>query len=413
MWIKMSSDNLIKVPAGDFRVGEEERKAVLEVLDSHRITEGVKLKEFEELFAEYIGTKYAVGVNSGTSALICGLTALKYHKGYDIKEGTKIITSPLTYTATSNAIVLAGFEPVYVDIDEDTFNITPDNISKLLESVDDVSQYSLILPVHLLGYPCEMNKINKIAKKYGLETFEDSAEAIGTTINGKKCGSMSLLSAFSFFIAHNIQVGEMGAITTDDPEIMRLLRKIKANGRMCDCIRCTRMTSGCPKIKAYKGQDDFDPRFKHDLIGYNFKTMDFQAAIGITQLKRAKWIIKKRFENVKYFNEGLKEFEDSLKLPKLDRNVSYITYPIIIRNSNKLDLGKLRKELEIHGIETRSLFGSIPTQQPAYSYLKDQYKDKLPVSDYIGANGFYIGCHQYLTDKNLEYVVKTFKKVLK
>lgn len=405
--------NKRKIHAGDFRVNEEEKSAVLEVLDSHRITEGEKLREFETLFAEYIGTKYAIGVNSGTSALICGLTALKYHDGYNINNGSKIITTPLTYTATSNAILLSGFEPVYVDIDKDTFCITPDNISELLEGFGDTNQFSLILPVHLLGYPCEMDKINKIAKKYGLKTFEDSAEAIGTTYKGKKVGSMSILSAYSFFIAHNIQVGEMGAVTTDDPELMRLLKKVKANGRMCDCLTCTRMTLGCPKIKSQNYGSDFDPRFKHDLIGYNFKTMDIQASIGITQLNKADWIIKTRYNNVKYYNEGLDDFSDLLQLPRLDKNVSYITYPLVVKEPQKLKVQKLREKLEEKGIETRPLFGSIPTQQPAYSHLKNQYKDKLPVSDYIGENGFYIGCHQYLNHEDLEYVVKTFKKVLK
>lgn len=408
---QITSENMKTIRAGDFRIEAEEKSAVLEVLDSNQITEGVKLREFEEIFADYIGTKYAVGVNSGTSALICGLTALKYHEK-NIR-GFKVITTPLTYAATSNAIMLSGFEPVFVDINEDTFCITPKNIEKLLESVDDPEQFSIILPVHLLGFPCEMDKINKIARKYGLITFEDSSEAIGTIYKGKKVGSMSLLSTYSFYIAHNIQVGEMGAITTDDMELMRLLKKIKANGRMCDCLNCTRMTSGCPKIRAQRKVEDFDPRFKHDLIGYNFKTMDIQAAIGINQIKKADWIIKRRYENVKYYNESLAEFEDLIKLPKLDKNVSYITYPLIIKDPNKLKAGNLRESLNNYGIETRPIFGSIPTQQPAYSFLKDEYEDKLPVADYIGINGFYIGCHQYLNDEDLEYVVKIFKKVLK
>jgi len=381
-------------------------------LESGHITEGVNVREFEKLFAEYIETKYAVAVSSGTSALICGLTTLKHHKEFSVNEPTKIVTTPLTYIATSNAIVVTGFEPVYVDVDKETFGITPENIETHLEEVDDINEYCLILPVHLLGYPCDMDRINKIAGKYGLKTFEDSSEAHGTIFNGRKVGSMSLLSAFSFYIAHNIQVGEMGAITTNDLDITRLIRKIKANGRMCDCLICTRTTTGCPRIKSYEGEDDFDPRFTHEFVGYNFKTMEFQAVLGITQLKKAEWITKRRLENVKYLNERLEKFSDLLRLPKFDKNVSYMAYPIVLKNPFKLPRKKMRKGLEEHGIETRPLFGCIPTQQPAYEYLKKQYEGKLPVAEFIGLNGFYIGCHQYLMQDDLDYIGDVFEELL-
>lgn len=403
----------MKITVGDFRIGREGRRVINEVLDSGRITEGEKVKEFEKKWAKFIGTKYAIAVNSGTSALISGLTVLKHHKDYELKANAKVITTPLTYIATSNAIVLSGFEPVYVDVDKETFGIIPENIEAHLEQVDDPTEYALILPVHLIGYPCDMDKINKIAKEYGLVTFEDSAQAHGTLYKGKKTGSLSLLSDFSFYIAHNIQAGELGAITTDDYEIVRLIKKIKANGRMCDCPICTRNTTGCPKMGSHTGEDDFDPRFIHDMIGYNFKTMEFQIALGLMQLNKIDWIIKKRRENVKYLNECLEDFSDIFQLPKYDKDVSFLSYPIVITDTMKVSRKKLRKELEEHGVETRPLFGCIPTQQPAYEYLKNQYEGKLPNAEYLGKNAFYIGCHQYLTQGDLDYVVNTFKEALK
>ena len=402
----------VKIPVGDFQIRKEEKKAVMKVLDDGRISEGKSVREFERRFAEYIGTKYSIALNSGTSALIAGLTALKYHETVGVKAGTKIITTPVAYIATSNAIVTSGFEPVFVDIDRNTFGITPESIENHLETVDDIGQYSLILPVHLMGYPCDMDGINKIAKKYGLQTFEDSAQAHGTIYKGKKTGSLSLLSIFSFYIAHNIQAGEMGAITTDDAEIIRLIRKIKANGRMCDCPVCTRAEGKCPQISSHKGDDDFDPRFTHDYIGYNFKTMEFQAALGIIQLKKADWITQKRIENVKYLNEGLEQFSDILQLPEYSENVSYLAYPLVIKRPEVISRKKLRSELEKKGIETRPLFGCIPTQQPAYGYLKKEYEGKLLNAGYIGKNAFYVGCHQYLQEKDLEYLIKIFKDVL-
>jgi len=404
---------MIRIQIGDFKIEEEEKRAINEVLESGRISEGKKVREFESKWAEFVGTKYAVAVNSGTSALIAGLTALKYLPDLKIKPGSKIITSPLTYIATINAIVLSGFEPVFVDVDKETFGITPENIKKHLEGIKNPEDYSLILPVHLMGFSTDMDAINKIAKDYGLLTFEDSSQAHGTLYKGKKTGSLSLLSTFSFYIAHNIQAGELGAITTNNLEIDRIVRKLKANGRMCDCPVCLRREGKCPRLLSYEGKDDFDPRFTHDLIGYNFKTMEFPAALGCVGIGKADWIVNKRRENVKYLNEGLKSFANIFQLPKYDENTSYLAYPIVIRDPEKTSRKEIRKALEEKGVETRPLFGCIPTQQPAYSYLKEKYQGKLPVAEYLGANGFYVGCHQYLTKDDLDFIIKTFKEILR
>lgn len=406
-----ATDENIRISVGEFVIDTPQRDAINQVLNSGRISEAKMVREFEEEWAEYIGTKYAVALNSGTSALIAGLFALKYNqKGPNIKEKTKIITTPISYIATSNAIVLSGFEPVYVDVDKDTFCITPENIRHHLEETSRSEQYSLILPVHLMGYPCDMDEVNKIAKEYGLLVFEDSAQAHGTLYKGKKTGSLSLLSDFSFYIAHNIQAGEMGAVTTSNYEIVRLIRKIKANGRLCDCPICTRKTTGCPKMKT-TDEDDFDPRFTHEVIGFNFKTMEFQAALGLAQLQKIEWNIERRRENVKYLNEGLEEFSDTLQLPKYCKEVSYMAYPIVIKDPKRMNRRKTRMLLEQKGVETRPLFGCIPTQQPAYLHLRREYEGKLPIAESVGSNGFYIGCHQYLTQKDLDHVIEAFGAV--
>lgn len=401
-----------RISVGDLRIGEEEKRAINDVLDNGRISESIKVKEFEKLFAEYIGTKYSVAVNSGTSALIAGIIAMVHDENIKATPGTNVFTTPLTYISTSSALIHTGFNPVYVDVDMETFGITPENIKQHLDEVEDIEKYSFILPVHLMGYPCDMDGINKIGKNYNLQVFEDSSQAHGTIYKGKKTGSFSLLSCFSFYIAHNIQAGEMGAITTDSLNILRLIRKIKANGRMCDCQVCTRAEGKCPKLAAYKGRDDFDPRFTHEFIGYNFKTMEFQAALGITQLKKADWITKQRSDNVKYLNEGLEKFSDILKLPAFDRNVSYLAYPLVIKNPNKLSRKKLRTDLEKQGVETRPLFGCIPTQQPAFKHMKEDYKNKLPNAEYLGKNAFYIGCHQYLEQEDLDYIIEVFDSII-
>ncbi|GAG65812.1 unnamed protein product, partial [marine sediment metagenome] len=225
-------------------------------------------------------------------------------------------------------------------------------------------------------------------------------------------GNLSTLASYSFYIAHNIQAGEMGAIVTNDNEIIRLIRKIKANGRVCDCPICTRRFGYC-KHEDNSLNSDNDPRFLHDLIGYNFKITEFPAALGLAQLKKIDKIIKKRQKNVKLLNEGLKKYDNILQLPIYSDDISYLAYPIILKYNNIINRKSLRQKLEENGVESRGFFPCIPTQQPAYNFLKNIYNNKLPNAEYLGKNALYIGCHQYLTDKDINYVIEIFEKIFK
>lgn len=402
-----------RITVGDIRIGQEEKNIILEVLGSNRISEDKKVFEFEKEWAKFIGTKYCILLNSGTSALIAGLTALLHDERFSkVKKGKKVITTPSTYIATSNAIKLVGMEPAYVDVDPLNFSIFPEQIEKILEESDNPDEYSIILPVHLMGYPCDMDRINAIAKKYNLLVFEDASEAHGSKYKNKIVGNLSTLASYSFYIAHNIQAGEMGAVVTNDSEICRLIKKIKANGRVCDCPICTRRSGYC-KHEDKNPNSDNDPRFLHDIIGYNFKTTEFPAALGLVQLKKVDEIIKKRQKNVKLLNEGLKKFNNILQLPIYSDDISYLAYPITLKYNSIINRKNLRQKLEENGIESRAFFPCIPTQQPAYNYLKTVYNNKLPNSEYLGKNAFYIGCHQYLTDKDIIYIIETFEKIFK
>jgi len=396
-----------QVRTGDFKFSEEEKKIMNEVIDSNRVTEHKHTKKFEKKWAKAIGTKYSIAVNSGTSALIAGLHALKHLSGD--KRRTKVITSPVTYVATSNAIRLSGLEPVYGDIDKNTFELLPSEIEKILKE-QDPSEFLAILPVHLMGYPCKMDEINQIAKQNNLFSFEDAAQAHGTKYKGKVVGSYGDLSDFSFYIAHNIQVGELGAINTNNPDIKRLVKKIKSNGRSCACDICGRMEDNCPQINSYKGDEDFDPRFTHDILGFNFRTNEFATALAAHKIDELESANIKRRSNVIQLNEGLSQYSKQLQLPIYSEDVSYLGYPVIVKDGSRK---KIRMALESKGVETRTLFGCIPLHQPSFADLKAEYKDKLPNAKHVGENGFYIGVHQYLEDKDLEHIVKSFKEVLK
>ena len=397
----------IRVRVGEFRVDDPIKDAIMRVVNSGRISEGKETRNFEASFARFIGTKHAVAVNSGTSALIAGLLALS--KRERKKKDVRVLTSPLTYIATANAVVLTGMEPVFADVNSDNFCLNPEAVEEVLEK-DRADTVKLLLPVHLMGYVCDMDRMNALASKNDLMLFEDSSQAHGSLYKGKRAGSMSNASSFSFYIAHNIQAGELGAVLTNDSKVASRVRMIKANGRVCDCLVCTRPQGRCPKFG--KGQD-WDPRFLHAEIGYNFKTMEFPTAIASAQIARAEDIAVKRRDNVRTLNDLLKKHSGMLRLPKYSDDVSYLGYPLVIEEPKKLNRSRLQTSLETNGVETRPLFGCIPIHQPSFAHLKKRYKGKLPNAEYLGANGFYIGCHQYLSEDDLHFVADAFKKSLK
>ena len=371
------------IRVGNYYTTPEDEQAVLKVLRSNQLSEGRKVREFEEKWADFCGTKYCVLTNSGTSALIACLEVMK-----DYCQDRKVLTSPLTFIATINAIILSGYEPIFGDVNKETFVIEP-----VFNNAD------IFMPVHLYGYPVDMDKFNF------RWMIEDAAEAHGTLYKGRKVGSIGLMGCFSFYIAHNIQVGDMGAITTNNKEIYKDLQKVKAHGRICECPTCRRLEGKCP----YKDAD-FDPRFTHTRIAYNFKTTEIQAALGLNQLAQADEIIKKRQANVKYLNDSLQGLDD-LQLPKYDEAVSYLAYPLIIKNP-EINRNDFCHKLEQAGIETRPLFACVPLQQPAYAYMKEKWEGKLPNAEWLGARGMHCACHQYLTKEDLDYIIKTIRGIL-
>lgn len=369
---------------GDYQADAADFEVVEEILHSNQFSEGKYVKEFEEKWAAFCGTKYAVLTNSGTSALIAALEVLK-----DYTKERKILTTPLTFIATINAIMLSGFEPVFSDVNKETFVIEP-----------IFNPYHIFLPVHLYGYPVDMGKF-----QYNY-MIEDACEAHGTICKGKKAGATGLMGIFSFYIAHNIQVGDMGAVVTDNKEVYKALKSIKAHGRMCECPVCHRLQGNCPHKDA-----DFDPRFTHTRIAYNFKTTEIQAALGLNQLAKADWIIQKRQANVAYLNEGLAGIE-ALQLPKYDTTVSYLAYPVIIKDES-INRNQFLNKLTAEGIENRPLFSCVPIQQPAYAFMREKWEGKLPNAEWLGNRGFHGPCHQYLKREELDKTVEAIKKCLK
>lgn len=253
-------------------IGEEEIVAVNEVLKSGRLAQGPKVAEFEEAFAKYCGTKYAVATSSGTTALHVALLAA------GIKPGDDVLVPSFSFIASANAIRFCGAKPVFVDIDPKTFNMeTTENIEKYF--ITDKTK--AIMPVHLYGQCAEMDKINEIAKKHNLVVIEDACQAHGAEYKGKKAGSLGTAGCFSFYPTKNMTTGEGGMITTNNEELAEKARLLRSHGEKT--------------------------RYNAEILGFNFRMTEMAAAMGLVQLKKLDIWNEKRRKNAAYYDSVLKE----------------------------------------------------------------------------------------------------------
>lgn len=249
-------------------LGEEEKRAVLETIDSGQLAQGRRVKAFEEAFAAVCGVRHAIATSSGTTALHAAVLA------HGIGPGDEVITTPFTFIASANAAIFVGARPVFVDIDERTYNIDPGRIEAAISP-----RTKAILPVHLFGNPCDMETIMDIAAKHGLVVIEDACQAHGATVGGRKVGSFGT-GCFSFYPTKNITTAEGGIITTNDDELADRVRLIRSHGQR--------------------------ERYYHEMIGYNFRMTEIQAAIGLVQLGKLEQFNVARRTHAEYLTARLR-----------------------------------------------------------------------------------------------------------
>lgn len=394
----------MKIPFGTITITKESRDLLNKVLDSGRVSNGKYVREFEECFAKLTGTKEAVAVSSGTDADILALAVL-----YDFgaKRDDEVIVPALSFVATGNAVLHAGFKPVFVDIERETLNIDPSKIEKVV-----TRKTRAIMPVHLMGKPAKMDSINKIAKKHNLFVIEDAAEAHGAEYKGKNVGQWGDMAAYSVYLAHIITTVEGGIVTTDKEEFAEILRSLRCHGRACKCKMCIVNTSNGYCSKRFKHGRDI--RFIFERVGYSSKMNELEAAIGIGSLKMYHDIIDKRRYNLLTMIKRFQEFDKylfSIKQEK-DELIGPHAFPIIVRGGAPFTRDQLVDYYEKSGIDTRDLFASMPTQCPGFAYLGYKLRD-FPNAEFMGNNGLHVGVHQDITDEHIDYLVQVTEKFLK
>ncbi len=395
----------MKVPFGTILITQKSKDLINEVLNSTRVSSGKYVREFEKAFAEIVGTKEAVAVSSGTDADALALAVL-----YDFgaQRNDEVIIPALSFVSTGNAVLQAGFKPVFVDIEEKTLNINPQEIEKVI-----TEKTKAIMPVHLMGHSADMDSIKDIAQKYGLYVIADAAEAHGAFYKGKDVGVLADMSAYSLYIAHIITTIEGGIVVTDREDFAEILRSLRTHGRACKCEKCVLNISSTYCAKRFQYGEGVDIRFIFERIGYSAKMNEIEAIVGLGCLEIYNEILEKRRENLDYLMNKFKKFNQylvTIEEAPYEKMAPY-AFPVIIKRGVPFDRNQLMEFLEKNGVETRVLFSSMPTQCPGFSFLGHKLGE-FPDAEYIGLSGFHIGIHQDLNKEHLDYFIATIEKFL-
>lgn len=370
--------------------GKEEEKVLIksikESIKSGNWQAGPQAKLMEEEACKQLGIKYGILTTSGSCAGILALEAL------ELPKGSEIIISAVTFPTIFNIILQQGFVPVVVDAKVGTYNFDVDEVEQAI-----TKKTKAIIAVHAVGNPCDMPKLMKLARKHNIKVIEDGCDTWGGSINGKMIGSFGDVSITSFHAAHIVSMGVGGGIFTNDKKIAENVRMYRDWGRQANTDKPNQYKS-LPK--------DHNPRFIYEKIGYNFQILELQAAMGRVQLKKAKKIKELRKANFDYLVKHLSKHKE-LIIPKVVKgaDVCWFALPLTYTGNNR---GELIKHLEKNGIETRSMFAGNITKHPAYKDSKFKISGKLKEANYILEHSFWIGVHPRMTQKDREYVIKTF-----
>ena len=352
-------------------IEEEERRAVNEVIESGMLAQGPKVAELEKNWAEYCGVKHALAVNSGTAAIHCALYAT------GVREGDEVITTPYSFIATINPIVMLGARPVLVDIDEETFNI---DVSKIEAAITEKTK--AIVPVDLYGQPCNWAKLQEIAKKYDLKIVEDACQAIGAEYQGVKAGALGDFGCFSLYATKNIMCGEGGIVTTNSDEASAAIRSFRQHGM----------------VAPYEYAD----------LGYNYRMSDLHGAIAVEQLRKVDRFTAQRQRNASLLNEALAGVK-GIELPRVADNRSHVYHQYTIL----LDEGISRDEF-VTKLREKGVGAGVYYPKPLHAYphiAKLGYKvGDFPVAEDLAARVVSLPVHPKVTDEDIEIIAAAVKE---
>lgn len=364
-----------RVEFGELRLGDASRKNLLEVWESSWASAGPKVSQFEKRWGELFGYKYNKAVSSGTDADINACLCL-----YDLgaKEGDEIIVPALSFIATANSVLAAGFKPVFVDVEKETLNINPLKIEAKI-----TPKTRAIMAVSTMGKPPEMNVIRHICDSNKLTFILDNCEGHGCMFKGQYAGRIADVSTYSFYVAHLICCGEGGMVSTGREDIADVVNSTRSHGRK-----------------------NGDLYFDHIRRGFNSKMNDLEASLGLEGIDNFDETFHKRRFNVNKLINGCADLDEFAWFNKEEEYEVCCPHAFSITLKDpKFNYKKLYDYLEQNGVKTKRNFGSIPTQHKAFSFMGHKLGD-FPEAEYIGSNGMHVGVHQYLQEEDIDYMIE-------
>lgn len=401
----------MKIRVGSTKVLEYEKSLVLDVLDSNQLSPGPMVKRFEEEFSRSHEVKHSIFMNSGTDALRIALLAMKEKYGW--QDGDQVLVPAITFVATVNVVIQCGLEPILVDVGMCDYMMNSERYrrkewravgSGMFERHVNTKvepRTRAILIVHLFGQPAEMDSWLEIAKEHHLKVIEDSCETMGVRYKGRMVGSFGEIACFSTYSCHCLSTGVGGIASTNDEELMWIMRSLMNHGRDPAYI---------PGYTGVISNEEFlEKHFKFDRIGYSARATEMQAAIGLGQLRVMDELKAKRQANAKVLYEGLR-YVPGLLQQGIDpsREHAYMMYPVVIREGWHRTKRDVMLQLLNAGIECRDFMPI--ASQPCY---KGRFNpEDVPTATSIINRSFYIGCHAELTQNDLEVMIHEIKKAL-
>ena len=393
----------MKVPFGAMTIPPKARRLVAEAMASGRLSSGRYVRQFEEAFATRVGTTQAVAVSSGTDAVAAAL-ATRYDFG--ARRGDEVIVPALSFVATGNAVLQAGFTPAFVDIDRRTLNIDPGAVEPAVNE-----RTRAILAVHLMGKPAEMDAIGEVADRHGLAVIEDAAEAHGAQYKGRNAGTLGELAAFSLYVAHAVTSIEGGMVTTDREDLAEILRSLRSHGRACKCPECVLNTGAGECEKRWRHGTDI--RFVFERVGFSCKMNELEAAVGLGCLEVLDEILARRRENLLAMTDRIRGFGPHLSTfaEAPHERIGPHAVPVLVAEDAPFRRDQIVAHLAEAGIDTRNLFQSMPTQCAGFAFLGHR-QGEFPEAEYVGRCGFHVGCHQDITAAQIDYFAETIEGFL-
>ena len=395
-----------------------DEKELINLVDSSLdfwLTYGNYSKKFEKNFAKFLGTKYAFLVNSGSSANLLAFFSLTSAllKDRQIKRGDEVITVAAGFPTTVSPIVQYGAIPVFVDIELKTYNI---DISKLEDAIS--SKTKAIMIAHTLGNPFNLKEVKKFCEKYNLWLIEDNCDALGSLYDGKYTGTIGDIGTSSFYPPHHMTMGEGGAIYTNNPILKKIILSMRDWGRDCWCESGVDNTCGVRFCKEFKNlPKGYDHKYVYSHFGFNLKSTDMQAAIGLAQLDKLPGFIESRRSNFQKLYNELKNIEEFSFMEAQENSIpSWFGFIMTLKDNLTFTRNEIVEYLEDNKIQTRNLFAGNMTKHPMFEsmILNEDYRvvNELSNTNKVMNNSFWIGVYPGLTQEQIEYIVNNIKRFL-